>query len=68
MTSRRQSRHREQASIGGAERELAEHIAGGSTNSWITAAIGVAGALSYIALCRMLTARHQRLTGEVVGY
>jgi lysylphosphatidylglycerol synthetase-like protein (DUF2156 family) len=55
------------ASIGGAERELAEHIAGSSTSTWITAAIGVAGAGAFIALCRMLTARHQRLTGEVIG-
>ncbi len=54
-------------SISGAERELAEHIAGSSTSSWITAAIGVAGAVAFIALCRMLTARHQRFTGEVIG-
>ena len=54
-------------SIGGAERELAEHIAGSSASSWVTAAIGVAGAAAFIALCRMLTARHQRLTGEIIG-
>jgi lysylphosphatidylglycerol synthetase-like protein (DUF2156 family) len=55
------------ASIGGAERELAEHIAGSSTTTWLTAAIGVGGAAAFIAWCRMLTARHQRLTGEVIG-
>ncbi len=55
------------ASLGGAERELAEHIAGSSTSAWLSAVIGVAGAVAFIAMCRMLTTRHQRLTGEVMG-
>jgi len=52
-------------SLGGAEQELASHIAGSSTSAWLSAGIGVAGALAFITMCRLLTACHQRLTGEV---
>lgn len=51
-------------SLGGAEEELARHIAGSSTSAWLSAAVGVAGAAAFVGWCRVLTTRHRRLTGE----
>lgn len=50
--------------FGGAELELARHIAGSTASAWLTAVVGVAGAAAFIVMCKLLTTRHQQLTGE----
>jgi hypothetical protein len=52
-------------SLGASERDLAQQIIDDRAITFVDAAVAVAGAAVFVLLVRGLTARHQRLTGEL---
>lgn len=53
------------SSFGTSETDMAQQIVDTKTSASASAALGVAGAIAFIALCRTLTTRHTTLTGEI---
>ncbi len=53
--------------FGGSERDIAEQIVDGQTTAALSGLVALASGALFILMARGLTARHQRLTGELTG-